>query len=62
MDTLKRNPVDILDKASLAAMNFNVVKRIDSQTEEVGKSRPQPHKGILEEDTKGSTNLYFFLL
>lgn len=30
-----RNPVDVLDKSSLAAMNYNVVKRIDPLVDEV---------------------------
>ena len=30
-----RNPVDVLDKTSLAAMNYNVVKRIDPFVDEV---------------------------
>lgn len=30
-----RNPVDVLDKTSLAAMNSNVVKRIDPFVDEV---------------------------
>lgn len=34
--TTGRNPVDVLDKSSLAAINYNVVKRIDPCVEEVG--------------------------
>ena len=39
-----RNPVDVLDKTSLAAMNYNVVKRIDPFVDEVN-----PGKDIFSE-------------
>lgn len=33
------NPINLLDKGTLAAMNFNVLKRIDPETEKVCKRR-----------------------
>ena len=35
LGSMGRNPVDVLDKTRLAAMNYNVVKRIDPYVDEV---------------------------